>query len=148
MDKEGLIRLLEPTVNALGYDLVDLDFRPGRGGLVRVFIDKAPAVNLSDCEIVSEQVGALLDVEDPLPSGYVLEVSSPGLDRRLRTTQHFADVVGEEVKVELQRAIEGRRRFRGVLTGATEAEIELEVDGVAWRLPIGDISQARLVPKD
>ena len=148
MDKEGLIRLLEPTVNALGYDLVDLDFRPGRGGLVRVFIDKAPAVTLSDCEIVSEQVGALLDVEDPLPSGYVLEVSSPGVDRRLRTRQHFADVVGEEVKVELKRAIEGRRRFRGVLTGTNEDEIALEVDGVAWQLPIVDIGQARLVPKD
>jgi ribosome maturation factor RimP len=148
MDKEGLIRLLEPTVNALGYDLVDLDFRPGRSGLVRVFIDKEPAVGLSDCEVVSEQIGALLDVEDPIPSGYVLEVSSPGIDRRLRTADHFARVVGQEVRVELQRALQGRRRFRGSLTEAGEDEIVVEVDGVAWRLPIGDIGQARLVPKD
>jgi ribosome maturation factor RimP len=148
MDKEGLIRLLEPTVNALGYELVDLDFTPGRGGVVRIFIDKDPAVTLSDCETVSEQVGALLDVEDPIPSGYVLEVSSPGLDRRLRTARHFADVVGQEVRVELKRALEGRRKFRGLLTGTGDKEVVVEVDGVEWRLPIGDIGRARLVPKD
>ena len=116
MKKEDLIELLEPTVNDLGYELVDLDLREGRGGLVRLFIDKDPAVTLADCEYVSGQVGDLLDVEDPLPGGYVLEVSSPGLDRRLRTPDHFAAAVGAEIRVELKRAIDGRRRFR--LAGA------------------------------
>jgi ribosome maturation factor RimP len=148
MDKEGLIRLLEPTVNALGYELVDLDYRAGHGGLVRLFIDKQPAVMLSDCELVSEQVGALLEVEDPLPGDYVLEVSSPGLDRRLRTPRHFAEAVGREIKVELRRAQDGRRRFRGRLTAVEAATVVLEVDGVAWRLPMTEIDQARLVPKD
>ena len=85
MDKEELIRLLEPAINALGYELVDLDLRVGRGGLLRLFIDKDPAVALRDCEYVSQQIGDLLDVQDPISGDYVLEVSSPGLDRPLRT---------------------------------------------------------------
>lgn len=148
MTKEDLIGLLEPTVNALGYELIDLDFTPGGGGLVRLFIDKDPVVTLDDCEYVSRQVGDLLDVEDPLPGGYVLEVSSPGLDRRLRTPEHFQDVIGAEIRVELKRAIEGRRRFRGYLTAADATEIVMKVDGTNWQLPLAEVSVARLVPTD
>lgn len=140
--------MLEPTVNGLGYELIDLDFRLGGGGLVRLFIDKDPAVTLDDCEHVSRQVGDLLDVEDPLPAGYVLEVSSPGLDRRLRTPEHFAAVVGAEIRVELKRAIEGRRKFRGALIGADADTIEMNVDGTKWQLPLAELSVARLVPTD
>jgi ribosome maturation factor RimP len=146
MNKEDLIGLLEPTVNALGYELIDLDFRSGGGGLVRLFIDKDPAVTLEDCEHVSRQVGDLLDVEDPLPGGYVLEVSSPGLDRRLRTPAHFAAVIGAEVRVDLKRAIEGRRKFRGTLIEADANAIEMDVDGTKWQLPLAEVSVARLVP--
>ena len=146
MTKEDLIGLLEPTVNALGYELIDLDLKPGRGGLVRLFIDKEPAVTLDDCETVSRHVGDLLDVEDPLPAGYVLEVSSPGLDRRLRTPAHFARAVGSEIRVELKRALEGRRRFRGYLIAADAERIELEGDGTKWRLPLAEVSTARVVP--
>jgi ribosome maturation factor RimP len=145
MNKEDLIGLLEPTVNALGYELIDLDFRSGGGGLVRLFIDKDPAVTLEDCEHVSRQVGDLLDVEDPLPGGYVLEVSSPGLDRRLRTPGHFAAVIGAEVRVELKRAIEGRRKFHGTLIEADANAIEMDVDGTKWQLPLAEVSVARLV---
>jgi ribosome maturation factor RimP len=148
MNKEELIGLLEPTVNALGYELIDLDFNPGGGGLVRLFIDKDPAVTLDDCEHVSRQVGDLLDVEDPIAAGYVLEVSSPGLDRRLRTPQHFESVVGAEIRVELKRAIDGRRRFRGNLIASGATQIELEVDGTNWQLPLAEVSVARLVPTD
>jgi ribosome maturation factor RimP len=148
MKKEDLIELLEPTVNDLGYELVDLDLREGRGGLVRLFIDKDPAVTLADCEYVSGQVGDLLDVEDPLPGGYVLEVSSPGLDRRLRTPDHFAAAVGSEIRVELKRAVDGRRRFRGHLIAADAAGIEIEGDGNRWQLPLAEVSTARVVPTD
>ena len=141
-----MIRLLEPTVNALGYELIDIDLKAGRGGLVRLFIDKDPAVTLTDCERVSEHVGDLLDVEDPLPGGYTLEVSSPGADRRLRTQAHFEAAVGTEVRVELKRGIEGRRRFRGQLMAASAETIEVEVDGTNWQLPLADVSVARLVP--
>lgn len=146
VDKEALIRLLEPTVNALGYELIDLDFRPGRNGLVRLFIDREPAVTLADCELVSRHVGDLLDVEDPVPGGYTLEVSSPGADRRLRKPEHFAAALGTEVRVELRRAIDGRRRFRGRLTAADAESIEIAGEGTHWNLPLADVSIARLVP--
>jgi ribosome maturation factor RimP len=148
MDKEGLIGLLEPSINALGYELIDVDLRPGRGGLVRLFIDKEPAVTLADCEYVSEQIGDLLDVEDPIAADYVLEVSSPGLDRRLRTPEHFTAAIGAEIRVELKRPVDGRRRFRGRLTAAGGDLITLHVDQKDWNLPLADVSTARLVPKD
>ena len=91
--KQRLLELLEPPLEALGYELVDLDVRVGRRGLLRVFIDKENGVNLADCELVSRQLSAFLDVEDPLPGQYVLEVSSPGLDRPLRTLEHFGGFV-------------------------------------------------------
>jgi len=146
--KRELIELLEPALRTLGYELVDLYVRAGRNGLLRLFIDKAPQVTLADCEFVSEQIGAFLDVEDPLPGNYTLEVSSPGLDRRLRTPEHFARFVGEEVKVELAVPKQGRRRFRGVLKGVEGDEVELEVDATTWFFDVGEIAVARLVPKD
>jgi ribosome maturation factor RimP len=147
MGKEELIELLEPTVNALGYELIDLDFKAGRGGLVRLFIDRANGITLADCEHVSKQIGDLLDVEDPLPGGYVLEVSSPGLDRRLRKPEHFSAALGDEIRVELRKALDGRRRFRGRLISADATAIEIEGDGKRWRLPMAEIGMARLVPK-
>lgn len=146
--KRDLIELLEPSLRALGYELIDLDVRTGRNGLLRLFIDKDPRVTLADCEYVSEQIGALLDVEDPLPGHYTLEVSSPGLDRRLRTRQHFERFVGEEVKVELTVPKEGRRRFRGLLKGIEDDTLELEVDERSWFLAVDEIALARLVPRD
>ena len=95
---------------------------------------------------MSEQVGALLDVEDPLPGSYTLEVSSPGFDRRLRTQAHFERFVGERVRIELRDAREGRRNFTGRLTGLESGNVLLEVDGEMWQLPLNDIAVARLVP--
>lgn len=148
MNREGLIALLEPTVNALGYELVDLDLRTGGSGLVRLFIDKEPTVTLTDCEQVSRQVSDLLDVEDPVAGNYTLEVSSPGVDRRLRTPEHFAAFVGSEVRVELKRPLDGRKRFRGELLSADPETIEVRVDGTDWELPLAELNTARLVPMD
>lgn len=149
-DKERLIELIEPALNGLGFELVDLDVRVGRRGLLRIYIDRQSdddgGVTLADCELVSGQVGALLDVEDPLPGAYDLEVSSPGLDRRLRTLEHFERYVGEEVRIELARPRDGRKRLRGLLTGVDGENIVMDVDGSAWRLPLGEIGEARLVP--
>lgn len=142
-----LARLLEPTVESLGYELTDLELRVGgRNGLVRVFIDRPEGVGLDDCETVSRQVSALLDVEDPVPGHYVLEVSSPGLDRKLTKPAHFRRFVGEEVRVQMRFPVGGRRRFRGRLLAADEETIEVEVDGTAHRLPMATIDSARLVP--
>ena len=114
MQKEALSRLLEPTIERLGFELADLELKlGGRSGLVRVFIDRPEGIGIDDCEVVSRQVSAILDVEDPLPGNYTLEVSSPGLDRKLTKPEHFRRFMGEEVKVTLRFPLEGRRNFRG-----------------------------------
>ena len=95
VDKERLIELLEPALAAMGFELADIDAHFGRRGLLRLYIDRQGGVTVDDCQRVSEQIGALLDVEDPLPGSYVLEVSSPGFDRRLRTLAHFERFSGE-----------------------------------------------------
>jgi ribosome maturation factor RimP len=146
IDKDRLLELLEPAVAAMGFELADLDAHFGGRGLLRLYIDREGGVTLDDCQRVSEQVGAFLDVEDPLPSSYVLEVSSPGFDRRLRTLAHFERFSGEQAKVELRDAIDGRRRFTGRLAGVEGSTVLLEVEGELTRLPFGDIAEARLAP--
>ena len=147
VDKERLIELLEPAVAALGFELADLDAHAGRRGLLRIYIDREPGVTLSDCERVGEQISAFLDIEDPLPGSYVLEVSSPGLDRRLRTPAHFERFKDARVKVELRSPRDGRRRLTGWLKGTEEGAILLDVDGEAWRVKLDDIAEARIVPQ-
>lgn len=145
--KSELENLIEPTVVKLGYELSDLELKlGGRDGLVRVFIDRPEGVGLEDCEIVSRQLSAVLDVEDPLPGHYTLEVSSPGLDRKLTKPEHFRRFAGETVRVKLRFPLGGRRNFRGVLQSADDKRIEVEVDGELYGLEIAAIESARLVP--
>ena len=147
MTAEELARLLEPTIERLGYELTDLEARlGGRDGVVRLFIDHPDGVGLDDCETVSMAVSALLDVEDPIPGHYNLEVSSPGLDRKLTKSSHFQRFTGETVKVQMRFPIAGRRRFRGRLLSSDDANIIVEVDGTAHTLPLATIDTARLVP--
>jgi ribosome maturation factor RimP len=146
IDKERLLELLEPTLTAMGFELADLDAHVGRRGLLRLYIDRPGGVTVDDCQRVSEQVGAWLDVEDPLPGSYVLEVSSPGFDRRLRTAAHFERFGGEQARIELKDARDGRRKFVGKLAGVEGSVVVLEVDGELVRLPLSDIAVARLAP--
>ena len=141
--RERLISLLEGPIEALGYELVELEFPPR---LLRVYIDREGGVTVDDCEAVSRQVSAVLDVEDPIPGAYTLEVSSPGLDRPLRKAADFARFAGEQAKIELELPIDGRRRFAGTLKGCEAGEVNIEVDGVLHKLPLGGIGKARLVP--
>ena len=143
--KKRLIELLEPPVEALGYELVDLDVRVGRHGLLRIYVDKDDGVNLADCELVSRQLSAFLDVEDPLPGHYVLEVSSPGLDRPLRTLEHFRRFRDRRAKVRLREPRESRRMLNGRLLGIRDESIVMDVDGEIWRLRPTEIASARLV---
>ena len=149
MTATELAKLLEPTVERLGYELSDLEVNlGGKGGVLRVFIDHADGIGLKDCEAVSLAVSALLDVEDPLPGHYNLEVSSPGLDRKLTKPVHFERFAGETVKVQMRFPIEGRRRFRGRLLSADDESIVVDVDGESHTLPIATIDTARLVPAE
>ena len=147
MSKQEIIRLLEPTIERLGYELTDIELKlGGRSGLLRVFIDKDDGVDIDDCEVVSHQVSAILDVEDPIPGNNTLEVSSPGLDRTLTKPAHFRRFMGEDIKVKLRFPLDGRRNFRGALKSADDEVIEVEVDGESYRLPLSTIESARLVP--
>lgn len=147
MTGDELRALLEPTVERLGYELTDLEARlSGKSGVLRLFIDQPDGVGLADCEKVSRAVSALLDVEDPIPGHYDLEVSSPGLDRRLTKPAHFQRFTGATVKVQMRFPIDGRRRFRGRLLSTDDTNIVLDVDGTRHSLPLATIDSARLVP--
>ena len=147
MTAEELNGLLEPTVAALGYEITDLEVKVGvPDGVIRVFIDSSDGVGLEDCEKVSRRISAFLDVEDPVPGHYVLEVSTPGLDRRLTKPEHFQRFTGEDVRVKLRFPLDGRRNFSGALKGVDSDNIEVEVDGELHTLPMATIESARLVP--
>ena len=143
--RERLIALIEPLLERLGYELVELEYSAGRAhGILRLFLDKAGGIGVDDCERVSREVSALLDVEDPIPIGYTLEVSSPGFDRVLRTPAHFGRFAGSRVFVELQVPRAGRRRYTGTLLSVDETGIAVEVDGERVEVPYVEIAKARL----
>ncbi|HKQ31230.1 MAG TPA: ribosome maturation factor RimP, partial [Burkholderiales bacterium] len=105
-------------------------------------------ITADDCADVSRQLSALFDVEDPLPGSYILEVSSPGLDRPLVRLEDFRKRVGEMIKIKLRRPDEtGRRNFTGMLVEVTDNEVAIEIDKERFRLPYTAIERARLVPK-
>jgi len=141
--------LAEPILSDLGLELVDAEFRrETHGWVLRLYMDRAGGVTLDDCQRVSEQVGALLDVEDPLPGAYVLEVSSPGLDRPLRKAADFARFAGQKVDVRMRLAdANGRRRYIGRLMGIEGVTATVEVDGAPVALPLDGMDRARLVPE-
>jgi ribosome maturation factor RimP len=143
MDHEELGGLLETTVNGLGFELVDLEL-PRNGGLIRVFIDRAGGVNVDDCAAVSSHLTRLFAVE-AVDYGR-LEVSSPGLDRRLRQPKDFRQFEGERAQVRMRVPIQGRKNFVGILRGVSETQLNLEVDGAILSLELAQVEKARLVP--
>src|SRR5258708_3066951 len=147
------MRLLEPRREAVGLELIDVEFgREGRGGVVRIFIDahagdSEAGVRVDDCARVSHAVSEVLEIKDPIKGNYTLEVSSPGFDRILRTRAHFERFVGQRIISELKLPIDGRRRFIGVLKSASGDTIVVEVDGKDYELPFDRIQKARLRPE-
>ncbi len=141
--------LIEPVVEGLGYEVVDIEFKPHpTNGLLRIYIDKPEGILLEDCEQVSRQVSSMLDVEDPIPGHFNLEISSPGMDRPLRKREDFERFSGEVVKIKLSvPTLEGQRNFTGKLVGLENDDIVLEMDGETHYLPLDSIDKARLVPQ-
>jgi ribosome maturation factor RimP len=142
-----LTQLLQPLVEDLGYEFVGLDFGsdPNNAVLV-IYIDKDSGIAVGDCEKVSREVAALMDVEDPIPGHYNLEVSSPGLDRPLFTPEQYQQFIGEVVRVSLFAPQEGRRKFKGTILGAEGGQVKLELDGSEVLLEMSNIAKGRLVP--
>jgi len=141
--------MLEPGIRSLGYELVGVEFQTGGkgGGLLRVYIDSAAGISADDCQKVSYQVSGVLDVEDPIPGQYTLEVSSPGLDRMLFRPEDFDRFAGQLVKVRLAYPLEGQRRFKGRLAGMRGENVVINEDDMEISLPFDQIEQARLVPE-
>ena len=155
-----IANLLSPTVRALGLELLGIEYLPSPGGaLLRLYIDVTAEdaaaepprmVGIEDCESVSREVSALLDVEDPISGHYTLEVSSPGVDRPLFAPAHFARFLGEQVKIVLQLPQDGRRRLQGRIAAVEGDRIGLDVDAKPEpqrvEIAFDNIEKARLVP--
>lgn len=148
--------LLAPTVAALGLELLGVEYlpSPGGGAMLRLYIDRpgadaadeAQGVGIEDCEAVSREVSAQLDVEDPITGNYTLEVSSPGVDRMLFVPAHFQRFIGEQAKVTLKLPQDGRRRLQGLIQSVEGDAITFELDGKPFIVAAGNIDKARLVP--
>ena len=145
---EQLQAMLAPVVESLGYECWGVEFiSQGRHSLLRVYIDHANGILVDDCEAVSRQVSAVLDVEDPISSEYTLEVSSPGMDRPLFTLEQFAKHVGEQVKIKLRSPFDGRRNFQGLLRGVEDQDVVVLVDDHEFLLPIDLTDKANIIPR-
>jgi ribosome maturation factor RimP len=145
-------RTLEPVLVRDGYELVEVEWVRGGGRFtLRVFIDKPGGVNVDDCQAVSRTIEPILDVEDFIEQAYDLEVSSPGLDRPLRTPEHFARYAGQRVHVKAYGPIPGtaegspaRKNWTGALRGYEGGAVLVDVDGVLHRIPHDQIAKAHL----
>ena len=145
--REELIKMLEPSIEAMNYELVDIEFaQAGRGGILRLYIDAQNGITVDDCARVSHAVSEMLEVEDPIQGHYTLEVSSPGFERVLRKKAHFERFLGERVFVELKLPLNGRRRFAGRLNALNGDSIVVDVDGQDYTLPMDRIQKAKLKP--
>ena len=157
MDTQALAQRFTEVLADLGLECLGVEFTPSHGqSTLRVYLDlldkggagedERREVGIEDCESASRELSALLDVEDPVPGHYVLEVSSPGIDRPLFTAAQFAKVNGQEVKLLLKAPLEGRRRLRGKLVSVEGEHIVLEAEGKTFEFDHALVESARVVP--
>lgn len=146
-----ITEIIEPSINALGFELVRVSIMGKDSNVLQIMADRADgngSINVEDCAEISRTVSALMDVEDPISGAYHLEVSSPGIDRPLTRAKDFDVWRGFEAKVELVMAQNGRRRFSGKLDGIEDDAVALIVDGERELLPLADIAKSKLVLTD
>jgi len=145
---QAIVDVIEPVVTGLGYGFVGAEFGQAENGMtLRVYIDtdREAGILIEDCVAVSRQLDAVMDVEDPIQAAYLLEVSSPGVDRPLFDAAQFGSVIGEEVRVRLLTGVDGRRNYKGQLLACGDGSITIEVDNVDHELPLDDVEQAHLI---
>ena len=146
--QEILQEMITPVITSLGCELWGLEYlTQGRYTTLRIFIDAPNGVALEDCEKVSRQISAVMDVEDPIQGEYTLEVSSPGMDRPLYTFDQYARYVGETISVRLRIARDGRRRFKGEIVKVENNEVLVVVEGKEFLFPIDAIDIANIEPR-
>jgi ribosome maturation factor RimP len=142
----ALDKLVKSTVEGLGYILWGYEYRPhSESALLRIFIEKEDGVSVDDCAKVSRQIGAVLDVENLIPVAYILEVSSPGMDRVLFTPEQYTAYLGNTVKIRTRTAVNDRRNFKGTLKEANETQLTINVDNQDFEIPFEIIDRTRVV---
>ena len=146
--EQKLTDMLRPAVEETGKELLGIEFiSAGNNSVLRLFIDHDNGIDVDDCAEVSRQVGAILDVEDPISSEYNLEVSSPGIDKPLFDIGHFKSVIGETVNIKLSMPLNGRRKFKGTLVTIEDDILVVNVDGSDYELAFKNIDKANLVAR-
>lgn len=148
--EKTIAHLIEPALEDMGFGLVRVRIQGTDRMTVQIMadrLDEAP-INVEDCADISRAISAILDVEDPISQAYSLEVSSPGIDRPLTRLRDFVRFEGHEAKIELVELIDGRRRFRGILSGVEDEEVRIETDTGLYGIPFGVIGAAKLVLTD
>lgn len=146
MELERIRDAAERAARSAGVEVVDVEWKVGKQRFLRVYIDKREGISHGDCQAVSEQLGVLLDVEDLVPGpGYILEVSSPGLDRKLSKPGEFERFTGRRARISTFEPVENAKFFEGRLAGYSEGWVKIEVQGRIIELPLAGIRKASLV---
>lgn len=139
--------VVAPTVGGMGYEFVGLEYIPqGKFSTLRIYIDRPGGVTIDDCERVSRNLSSVLDVEAQLARGaYMLEVSSPGVDRKIFSPEQFPKYIGKQIHVRLHVLLDGQRNFDGTLVSTTDTELQLDVNGVVVNLALANIAHANVI---
>lgn len=147
---ERIAKLIAPTIEALGFELVRVQLSGSQRPTLQVMAEPAGgrAMSVDDCAAISRAISALLDVEDPITGTYSLEISSPGIDRPLTKAKDYERFLGHEAKVETSAPIDGRKRFKGAIRSVDAKAVELTVEGADIRIPFADVHKAKLVLTD
>ena len=144
--QQELDTLIRSTVTGLGYEMWGYEYRPQtESALLRIFIESEKGIGLDDCSAVSRQIGAALDVDDLIPVAYILEVSSPGVDRVLFDADQYERYMGENVKIRTRIPVDGRRNFKGKMVAVTEDYVTVEIDNLDYDIPFEVVDRARVL---
>lgn len=147
MKEKLLSDLIRPVVEDLGFVFWGLEYLPQKGGaLLRVYIDREQGITVDDCANCSHEISGVLEVEDPIKTAYVLEVSSPGIDRIMFSAEQFATYIGEHVAVKLAQAVNGARKVKGQITQVDGEKITVSNDSSEYCFEFNNIMKARLKP--
>jgi ribosome maturation factor RimP len=147
MKQDKLSELLAPIVEDLGYRFWGLEYQVRKAdALLRVYIDNPNGISVDDCATVSHEVAGILDVEEPISMAYILEVSSPGMDRILFSAQQFSEFLGEDVKIKLNQMVDGRRKIKGEIASVDDQKITIQSDDEQITIAFDQIMRARINP--
>ncbi len=147
---DNIAGMIAPSIEALGYEVVRVTVAGSTRKVLQIMAEPKDGriMSVEDCARVSRAISAVLDVEDPISSAYSLEVSSPGIDRPLTRPNDYNRFMGHEAKIETYEPVDGRKRFKGILKGATDAAVKIDSEGSEIALPLSQIAKAKLVLTD